>query len=129
MERTDHYYIRLAESKARRNRELRRNYMILTVAVIVVCVIIGLIISGMRTNAAEEHSQSYKYYTSVMIGYGENLNDVAARFVDYEHYDDLDDYLDEICSINHIAKVGKAHAQVNPGNYVVVPYYSNEFRK
>ena len=60
-----------------------------------------------------------------MIGCGESLYDIAERYMDDAYYDDLEDYVDEVCSINHLDRLNWASSKaLNAGNYIIVPYYS-----
>ena len=53
-ERTDHFLVRVAESRARRARQIRRNCILLTVVVIILLAGLSMILFGMKANAAEE---------------------------------------------------------------------------
>ena len=128
MERTENYYIRVLEARERRTAEIRKNTLIAAACGIFFVIAFLFIIFGLKADASSEETMTgFKYYDSVMIGYGEDLETVAARYMDEEHYDSMSDYLDEVCSINHIARVGEITADVCPGNYIIVPYYSDIF--
>ncbi len=125
-ERTDHFLVRVAESRARRARQIRRNCILLTVVVIILLAGLGVMLFGMKASAAEEPVvPKQKCFTSVMIGCGESLYDIAERYMDDAYYDDLEDYVDEVCSINHLDRLNWASSKaLNAGNYIIVPYYS-----
>lgn len=65
----------------------------------------------------------YKYYKNIVVSYHYDLGDAAEDYAD-EHYKDDDDYLREVCNINHFASAEDA----TPGTHVIVPYYSTELR-
>ena len=125
-ERTDHFLVRIAESKARRERQIRRNCLLLTMLAVAVLAALSIIVFGMKASAAEEPvHEKQKCYTSVMIGCGESLYDIAGRYMDDAYFEDLDDYVEEVCSINHLDRHNWASSKaLNPGNHIIVPYYS-----
>ena len=61
-----------------------------------------------------------KVYKSVMIDYGESLDDLTASNYDSMHYNDTSDFKKEVTSINHLVA-----EDVHPGQYIVIPYYKS----
>ncbi len=76
---------------------------------------------AIRTQA----NDSFKYYTSITLDAGETLWEVAGQYMDEQHYDDRENYIDEVCSINHLADAD----HVTAGQMLIVPYFSPEFVK
>lgn len=90
--------------------------------VVAVCTAFG--VGVLRSRASSNDTDiSYKYYKNIVVACDYDLYDAAADYAD-DHYDDEQDYLREVCNINHLASV----SGVTPGTRVVVPYYSEEFR-
>ena len=77
------------------------------------------LISSAHTADAE---QSYKYYTSISVAYGDTLTSIAGEYMD-EHYT-LEEYISEVRQINHLSE----DASIDAGSYLVVPYYSSEWK-
>ncbi len=112
------YRIRSFRNKKRRQRELMLHIMILAVVLFCAAVITTLLITKFESSA-ESNDSDIKEYTSVMVGYGEDLNDIADRYRDPVYYSDRASLVKEIRNINHISD----RSDVNPGDYVIVPYY------
>lgn len=72
--------------------------------------------------SAHEVSDANKYYTSVLVMPGETLTDIAGRYMSSE-FNSINDYIDEVRQMNYLSYDCKIHT----GEYIVVPYYSNEF--
>ena len=112
------YRIRSFRNKKRRQRELMLHIMILAVVLFCAAVITTLLITKFESSA-ESNDSDIKEYTSVMVGYGEDLNDIADKYRDPVYYSDRASLVKEIRNINHISD----RSDVNPGDYVIVPYY------
>ena len=59
----------------------------------------------------EDQAISYKYYKSVSVAYGDSLWDIAKENISYDHYKDINTYLDEVRSINHLSDDTVRHAE------------------
>lgn len=112
------YRIRSFRNKKRRQRELMLHIMILAVVLFCAAIITTLLITKFESSA-ESNDSDIKEYTSVMVGYGEDLNDIADIYRDPVYYSDRASLVKEIRNINHISD----RSDVNPGDYVIVPYY------
>ena len=66
--------------------------------------------------------ESYKYYTSIVVGYGDSLSSIAQEYAD-EHYT-ISEYISEVRQINHL----KEDETIDAGSYLIVPYFSNEWK-
>lgn len=71
---------------------------------------------------AEDTAVSYKYFTSVQVKQGDTLLSIAQEYAD-EHYDSVYAYMEEVCLTNHMLD-----DKIFAGDYLIVPYYSTEFR-
>lgn len=70
-----------------------------------------------------EHANEYKYYTSHRIEQGESLWSIAEASMDDGHYASVQEYIDEIKTINQISG-----DQIQSGNYLLLPYFSEEIK-
>lgn len=112
------YRIRAMRNKKRRQKELMTHIVMLAAVIFCAAVIATLLISKFEASA-ETTSSDTKEYTCVMVGYGENLYDIAGHFEDPVYYADKTALINEIKRINHISDASK----VTPGDYIIVPYY------
>ncbi len=132
MQTTDRELIRYARrqaAKEQRRRQLRRRISIL-LFLAGAGILLLFFRFGLRSSASEEDaSSSYKYYTSVLVGIDDTMDTIAYEYMDDIHYTDKDAYLSEVRYINHIADYVDLDASVRPGDYLIVPYYSSDFRR
>jgi len=66
----------------------------------------------------------YKYYTSYEVREGDTLTSISQKFCDEYWRGTRQDWIEEVCFTNHID---------NPdilweGGYIIVPYYSTEYK-
>ncbi len=102
---------------------LRRRMMLL---LITCCfILIGTIsYNSIKSSANTGDEQiSFKYYDNIMVTYGEHLWEIADRYIDYNHYKDKAEYIEEVKHINHL----DAEGNIKAGQRLMVPYYSYEF--
>lgn len=115
-------YMRSKSSRMRRVKQLRRRFL---TALTILCfsLFTGILCSSFLSKAqAEDTAVSYKYFTSVQIQPGDTLLSIATEYAD-EHYESVYAYMEEICLTNHLLD-----ENICAGDYLVVPYYSTEFR-
>lgn len=114
---------RIRNNKIRRQRQLRRNMMM---AIFTVVLILTLSIGGFAIGSKAQDKEEailYKYYTSIEVQYGESLWDIAGTYFCEDKYDDYEHYVSEVMQIN-----GLYNEEVSAGSYLIVPYYSAEFK-
>ena len=68
-------------------------------------------------------SDGFKYYTSITVETGDSLWNLAEEYADEAHYEDLEGYISEVCSINHLADADDVAA----GQMLILPYYEAEY--
>ncbi len=110
--------------KRRRQREIRRIFILAGIAVVLV---LGFALSyrAFLSHANTEiDSISYKYFTSIQIEPGDTLWNLADRYADQEHYDSREVYITEVMAMNHMTD-----EDLSAGSYLILPYYSSEFIK
>lgn len=93
----------------------------LTILFILAAAWIGCILFGSIKAQAAPAESSYKYYTSIQVQKGDTLWNIADSYMT-EEYADMNEYINEICRINHIGD-GRIHA----GEYLTIPYYSDVY--
>lgn len=112
------------ESLRKREAVVRRQRGILAVAIIIV-VALGILL-GTSMNAlasSEKDIASYnKYYVSIRIESGDTLWSIADEYVEGFNLS-KEAYIAEVCQINGISE-----NNIQAGDHIVVPYYSQEIK-
>ncbi len=86
--------------------------------------VVCMLTDSVRTQAASSpKAPVYKYYTTIQIQKGDTLSQIALDHMT-EECGSLDEYLEEICEINHISR-----DSIHSGRYLTIPYYSSEYRE
>lgn len=114
---------RIRNNKIRRQRQLRRNILM---TVFTVLFILTLSIGGFAIGSKAQDKDNdilYKYYTNIEVQYGESLWDIAENYFCEAKYDNYEHYIAEVMQIN-----GLYSEEIYAGNYLIVPYYSVEFK-
>ncbi len=112
----------LSTGRTRRIRQLRRR-LLMTCAMICFSLLLGFSCCSFLAKAqARKDMVSYKYFTSILIQPGDTLYSIAQQYAD-GHYASIYDYVEEICLTNHLLD-----DKIYAGNYLIIPYYSTEFK-
>lgn len=114
---------RIYNNRIRRQRQLRRNILMTVFTfVLILTFSIGGFAIGSKAQDKDEVIL-YKYYTNIEVSYGETLWDIADRYFCEEKYRSYEHYISEVMQLN-----GLYDEEVSPGSYLMVPYYSVEFK-
>ena len=112
------------ECLSRREAVVRRQRGLVALVVLLV-VALGILL-GTSMNAlasSEKDIASYnKYYASIRIESGDTLWNIADEYAEGFNISKAD-YIAEICEINGISE-----NNIHAGDYIVVPYYSQEIK-
>lgn len=93
----------------------------LTLAVIFCMILVCTVSYGsIRVQA----NTGYKYYTCITVEEGETFWSIATRYIDPDHYQDVESYIAEVENINHV----DACEILLTGQRLIVPYYSSEYQ-
>ena len=114
---------RIYNNRIRRQQQLRRNIFMIVFTIVL---ILTLSVSGFAIGSKAQDKEEvvlYKYYTNIEVQYGETLWDIAATYFCKDRYDNYEHYISEVMQIN-----GLYIEDVSPGSYLIVPYYSAEFK-
>lgn len=110
--------------RRQRQKEIRQKCLIVAFTLILVMVL-TFSFYAIKTNAnSETDNLSYKYYTSIIIEYGDTLWSIAGNYIDEQYYNSTQEYISEVVSINRLRS-----EEIRAGQYLIVPYYSKEFVK
>ncbi|MGN0432371.1 MAG: LysM peptidoglycan-binding domain-containing protein [Lachnospiraceae bacterium] len=113
---------RIERNRARRLRSFRRQCILAIVTVVLVLVLTISYHAIVSKATASDEKVSYKYYTSIEIAYGDSLWSIAETYAG-EEYASAQRYIDEVKEINHMSD-----DNITAGQYLIVPYYSAEFK-
>jgi len=103
---------------SRRQREAaQKRVAVLFCSIVAVIMICSVMFGAIHTQAAPAELTN-KYYTSIQIESGDTLWAIANEYITDE-YTDMNEYIREVCSINHISE-----DEIHAGQYIVVPYYA-----
>ena len=110
----------------RRQLQLRIMWLLLAAAVSVTALMLS---AGIRSLAADKDMEvRYKYYTSIDVPFGDTFESVADRYYDADNYSDEESFKEEVRRINRLGSAQEAEANVRPGDSLIIPYYSAEFK-
>lgn len=116
--------LRIYENKKRRLRTVRRQKIALFLFISIVIFLVFFMRNTLRLEAQNEDMvPKCKYYKVVTVRVGDNLSKIADSYFDSEEYENVEKYIDEICSINGLSDSNIIKA----GENLVVPYY-DEYR-
>ena len=114
---------RIRNNRIRRQRQLRRNILM---TFFTVAFVLSLSIGGFAFGSKAQDKEEivlYKYYANVEVQYGETMTDIAETYFCDDKYEDYKDYISEVMQIN-----GLYSEELSAGSYLIVPYYSTEFK-
>ena len=114
---------RIRDNKRRRNAEIRKHIFQLILAAVFICIAI-LCANSMISKAGDARGDniSVKYYKNICVERGETLTSIAKTYADEEHYETLDQYIEEVLYMNHLDNADDICA----GYYLIIPYYASE---
>ena len=107
-----------------RRKQQQRIRSLISIGALILSILVVFSISGLVTNARSTSDKlEYKYFTNYELQHGDSLWSIASEHYD-EHYDSIEDYMEEICIINSIS----VDTELIVGTGLIIPYYSYEFK-
>lgn len=117
--------IRIYKNKLRRQRIVRRQKMALALIAAVMVFTVSFLVSTLMLDAQDNtYTPEFKYYKEITVHAGDTMWDIACENISYDHYKDVAAYINEVCSINHLAQDSTLLA----GESLIIPYYSTEYK-
>ena len=93
---------------------------VMTICLIVTC---PISMNGFLSNAkGDSMDDSYKYYKSITVANNDTLWSIAEKYMDEQHYDCINDYIEEVKHMNHLSS-----DVIHYGEYLIIPYYDSYF--
>ena len=111
-------------STARRRCRQQKKYTALLLLLLLLGIPGAILLSNHVQAQAEglPQEQTYKYYTSIKVTYGDTLWEIAEKYRTDE-YEDIPSYIEEVKQINHLTS-----SQITDGMYLCIPYYTSEYK-
>ncbi len=117
--------IRIRNNKIRRQRIVRRQFILLGLSIAFVVFLLTLMNSTIKSSAqSEDFEPQIKYYKTVMVHADDTMWSIADSYYSADNYKDMGSYISEICKINKISDSGSIKA----GEELIIPYFSSEFK-
>ena len=98
---------------------------------IILALLFAAMLAGFQTMtgaSSRKEAEAYKYYTTVTLGYGEDITDIVYRYCDSSQYATPDAYIREICGINSLPYHKGELPALSAGTKIVIPYYDTELK-
>ena len=122
MNRTNYRTTGRNYNRKRRSRIGKKNLLILASLFLIINTFLAL---GIVANAKDNEVPMYKYYKSYMVEKDDTLFSIAYDLNDEQcSRKQIKACVDEMISINSLDHKGT----ICYGNYIIVPYYSTEYR-
>ncbi len=105
-------------------RRVLRNRILLGSIMLFAAILLTVGFFTISSDARDDAKEcNYKYFKQITIKQGDRLWELADDYIDYSEYDDKEEYLAEVCSINHMEDI----SVIKTGENIVLPYFSSEF--
>jgi hypothetical protein len=114
--------LRIIANKKRRLRIVRRQKMMIILALTILVLIAVFWKSTLRLSAQEDtFVPECKYYKVITVHSNDTIWNIANDYFSEENYSGLDSYIAEICRINRLKDADTLIA----GENLIVPYYAS----
>ena len=121
----DESRLRSINNRIRRERQLRRR---VTTFIVITAVVLSLTLflsySFLSDASSDNEHVQYRYYNTVTVTSGDSIWSIASENIDRMHYRTVDEYVNDIASVNRISP----NARLKAGTNLIVPYYSDELK-
>lgn len=108
----------IRNNRRRRNLELRRNFILMILTVVVFIAFAIMFFSTKSVASSTSDTVYYKHYKSIQISSGDTLYDLSLKFVNAECNDSAS-FISEVRYINNMDEDDLLYT----GSYIVIPYY------
>ncbi len=114
---------RIRNNRIRRRRELRR-HILTCFLMLIITIGSSLLFFSFRAKAQSNDEEiMYKYYKSTVVSAGDTLWDFAEEYGMNKYYDGHQEYIREVMQMN-----GLSDDRITEGQYLILPYYSPEYK-
>ncbi len=112
--------VRVMRRNKKSLREAQQKRIVVLFCSMVAMVMTCFLLFNTTSTQAAPSEVTYKYYTNIQIKSGDTLWNIASEYATDE-YSDVNEYIEEVCALNHISE-----DEIHAGQYLVIPYYSAE---
>ncbi len=96
----------------------------LCISIFLFSIFLSFRITGFLSNAESNDTvKYYKYYTSISIQPGDSLDKLATKYDD-SHFSSIQEFKNDVLVVNCL----EDEDQLTAGMYLLIPYYSSEFK-
>lgn len=106
-------------NRRRRQLQVQRNIFMTILSVMAVILLSVFVISISTQASGLQHTAKYKYYKSIEVSKGDTLWSIAKEHIDTDHYKNVQEYVNEIKTMNSIKS-----DHILSGSSLIIPYYS-----
>lgn len=78
----------------------------------------SVIVKAKNSDKAQEQKL---YYTNITVEKGDTLWKIAGEYMDYEHYDNIYEYMEHLTALNHLTS-----DNLYAGEHLIVTYYASD---
>ncbi len=99
-----------------------RSHKTIAMAVLLIALFIAFITGSVivKAGGSSVRDGEDKFYTNVTVEEGDTLWSIAENNIDYEHYEDIYDYMNELRRMNNMSS-----DKIYAGENLIVTYYSS----
>lgn len=105
--------------KVNQKRDMKQKRIVALFCTSIAVIMLSILLLRTTSAQAAPAELTNKYYTSIRVEAGDTLWTIAANYITDE-YKDRNEYIEEVCYINHISQ-----NEIHAGQYLVVPYYAS----
>ncbi len=115
---------RIRNNRYKRKRQLRQQFLFLFMTILFIGIfsLLGFSMKAKAQSTTDAENIQYKYYMSVQVEAGDTLWDYAKLYANNTYYKSYKNYIEEVVQINSLS-----NDEITTGQYIILPYYSNEF--
>ncbi len=74
-----------------------------------------------KAKSSDKAQEQKLYYTNITVEKGDTLWKIAGEYMDYEHYDNIYEYMEHLTALNHLTS-----DNLYAGEHLIVTYYASD---
>ena len=105
------------------HRKVLRRRIAVSILSVFLIILFVLSCNSIAQATEEIPETTYKYFTYHTVDKGDTLWNLAEEYIDYNFYENIQDYVSEVKEINHMKD-----DTIRVGQTIVIPYFSNIYQ-
>ncbi len=105
------------------HRKVLRRRIVVSILSVFLIILFVLSFNSIAQATEEIPETTYKYFTYHTVDKGDTLWNLAEEYIDYNFYENIQDYVSEVKEINHMTD-----DTIIAGQTIVIPYFSNIYQ-